>query len=72
MNEPVARTPAELQDLSRQAVRAVRNARQYEAEKKVEELDALLTVSREITATLDLDKVMQKIASDGPVSFSAK
>jgi RND family efflux transporter MFP subunit len=52
-----------LQDLSRQAVRAVRNARQYEAEKKVEELDALLTVSREITATLDLDKVMQKIVN---------
>lgn len=52
-----------LQDLSRQAARAVRNARQYEAEKKVEELDALLTVSREITATLDLDKVMQKIVN---------
>lgn len=52
-----------LQDLSRQAVRAIRNARQYEAEKKVEELDALLTVSREITSTLDLDKVMQKIVN---------
>jgi GAF domain-containing protein/biotin carboxyl carrier protein len=52
-----------LQDLVRQAARALRNARQYEAEKKVEELDALLTVSREITATLDLDKVMQKIVN---------
>ncbi len=52
-----------LVDLSRQAVRALRNARQYEAEKKVEELDALLAVSREITATLDLDKVMQKIVN---------
>jgi RND family efflux transporter MFP subunit len=52
-----------LQDLARQAVRALRNARQYEAEKKVEELDALLAVSREITATLDLDKVMQKIVN---------
>jgi RND family efflux transporter MFP subunit len=52
-----------LQDLTRQAVRALRNARQYEAEKKVEELDALLTVSREITATLDLDNVMQKIVN---------
>ncbi len=47
-----------LADLSRQAVRALRTARQHEAEKKVEELDALLAVSREITATLDLDKVM--------------
>jgi RND family efflux transporter MFP subunit len=52
-----------LQDLSRQAVRALRNARQYEAEKKVEELDALLAVSREITATLDLDKVMTIIVN---------
>ncbi len=59
-------TPADeelLADLVRQAVRALRNARLYEAEKKVEELDALLTVSREITATLDLDKVMQTIVN---------
>ncbi|HYT31929.1 MAG TPA: GAF domain-containing protein, partial [Thermoanaerobaculia bacterium] len=52
-----------LNDLSRQAVRALRNARQYEAEKKVEELDALLAVSREITSTLDLDKVMKTIVN---------
>jgi GAF domain-containing protein len=52
-----------LQDLARQAVRALRNARQHEAEKKVEELDALLAVSREITATLDLDRVMQTIVN---------
>ncbi|HYK42745.1 MAG TPA: GAF domain-containing protein [Thermoanaerobaculia bacterium] len=52
-----------IQDLARQAVRALHNARQYEAQKKVEELDALLTVSREITATLDLDKVMKKIVN---------
>ncbi len=52
-----------LQDLCRQAVRALRNARQYEAERKVEELDALLAVSREITSTLDLDKVMQTIVN---------
>ncbi len=52
-----------LQDLARQAVRALRNARQHEAEKKVEELDALLSVSREITSTLDLDKVMTTIVN---------
>jgi RND family efflux transporter MFP subunit len=52
-----------LQDVARQAVRALRTARQHEAEKKVEELDALLAVSREITATLDLDKVMQTIVN---------
>jgi RND family efflux transporter MFP subunit len=52
-----------LQDLSRQAVRALRTARQHEAEKKVQELDALLAVSREITSTLDLDKVMKTIVN---------
>jgi RND family efflux transporter MFP subunit len=52
-----------LQDLTRQAVRALRTARQHEAEKKVEELDALLAVSREITSTLDLDKVMKSIVN---------
>ncbi|MGE5347553.1 MAG: efflux RND transporter periplasmic adaptor subunit, partial [Acidithiobacillales bacterium] len=60
-----------LVDIERQAVRALRNARQYEAEKKVQELHALLTVSREITATLDLDKVMATIvnASAALISF---
>jgi len=52
-----------LQDLCRQAVRALRIAHQHEAEKKVEELDALLAVSREITSTLDLDKVMKSIVN---------
>ena len=52
-----------LVDIERQAVRALHNARQYEAEKKVEELDALLAVSREITSTLDLDKVMRTIVN---------
>ena len=52
-----------LHDIARQAVRALRVARQHEAEKKVEELDALLAVSREITSTLDLDKVMQTIVN---------
>ncbi len=52
-----------LNDLARQAVRALRTARQHEAEKKVEELDALLAVSREITSTLDLDKVMQTVVN---------
>jgi len=52
-----------LADLARQAVRALHNARLYEAEKKVQELHALLTVSREITATLDLDKVMATVVN---------
>jgi RND family efflux transporter MFP subunit len=52
-----------LADVARQAVAALRNARQYEAEKRVAELDALLAVSREITSTLDLDKVMRTIVN---------
>lgn len=52
-----------MNDLARQAARALHNARQYEAEKKVEELDALLAVSREITSTLDLDKVLKTIVN---------
>ncbi|HUM02219.1 MAG TPA: efflux RND transporter periplasmic adaptor subunit [Thermoanaerobaculia bacterium] len=52
-----------LADLAKQAVAALRNARQFEAEKKVAELDALLAVSREITSTLDLDKVMRAIVN---------
>lgn len=52
-----------LTDLGHQAVRALRNARRYAAEQRVEELDALLAVSREITATLDLDRVMNSIVN---------
>ncbi len=52
-----------LNDLVRQAVRALHNARLYEAERKVEELDALLAVSREITSTLDLDRVLKTIVN---------
>ena len=50
-------------DLGRQAVRALHNARLYEAERRVEELDALLAVSREITSTLDLDRVLKTIVN---------
>ena len=50
-------------DLAHAAVRALHNVRLWEAEKKVAELDALLAVSREITSTLDLDKVMRAIVN---------
>src|SRR5687767_4792601 len=52
-----------LTDVARQAVRALHNARLYEAEKKVEELDALLAVSQEITATLDLGRVLKTVVN---------
>ncbi len=44
-------------------MRALHHVRQYQAEKRVAELDALLAVSREITSTLDLDKVMRTIVN---------
>jgi RND family efflux transporter MFP subunit len=59
-----------LQDLGRQAVRAIRVVRQHEAERKVEELDSLLSVSREITSTLDLDKVMQAVVNGAAALIS--
>jgi RND family efflux transporter MFP subunit len=52
-----------LTDVTRQAVRALHNARLYEAEKKIEELDALLAVSQEITATLDLGRVLKTVVN---------
>ncbi len=52
-----------LTDLGHQAVRSLHNARRYGAERRVEELDALLAVSREITSTLDLDRVMKTVAN---------
>ncbi len=52
-----------LTDLGHQAVRALHNARRFGAERRAEELDALLAVSREITATLDLDRVMKTVAN---------
>jgi RND family efflux transporter MFP subunit len=60
-----------LADLAHAAVRALHNVRLWEAEKRIEQLDALLTVSREITATLDFDKVMATVvnASAAIISF---
>jgi RND family efflux transporter MFP subunit len=52
-----------LTDLGHQAVRALHNARRSGAERRAEELDSLLAVSREITSTLDLDRVMKTIAN---------
>ena len=52
-----------LTDLGHQAVRALHNARRFGAERRAEELDALLAVSREITSTLDLDRVMKTVAN---------
>jgi len=52
-----------LEDVAIQAATAIRNANLFQAEKKARELDALLEVSREITATLDLDRVLATVVN---------
>lgn len=45
-------------DVCKQAAVSLRNAQQHLYEKRVNELNALMEISKEITATLDLDKVL--------------
>jgi RND family efflux transporter MFP subunit len=52
-----------MEDLCGQAAAALRNANLFHAERKAEELGALLEVSREITSTLDLDRVLMTIVN---------
>ena len=52
-----------LEEVAAQAGNSIRNAQRHEAEKKVKELQALLSTSREITASLDLDRVLQIIVN---------
>jgi RND family efflux transporter MFP subunit len=52
-----------LNDLSHQAAVSVHNANLLLTERKAKELDALLNISREITSTLNLDKVLLTIVN---------
>lgn len=52
-----------LNDLSHQAAISIHNANLLLTERKAQELDALLTISREITSTLNLDKVLLTIVN---------
>ncbi len=45
-------------DVAKQATVALRNAQRLQAERRVNELNALMEISKEITATLDLDRVL--------------
>ncbi len=47
-----------LMDVAKQASTAIRNAQRLQAERRVKELNALMDISQEITATLDLDRVL--------------
>ncbi len=52
-----------LEEIGSQAARALRNANLLLAERKARELHALLEISREITSTLDLDRVLATIVN---------
>ncbi len=45
-------------DVAKQATVSLRNAQRLQAERRVNELNALMEISKEITATLDLDRVL--------------
>jgi RND family efflux transporter MFP subunit len=50
-----------LKSVGEQAAIALNNANLLEAERKVHELDALLAISKEITSTLNLDRVLTTV-----------
>jgi len=52
-----------LNSVGEQAGLAVNNAKLLEAERKVHELGALLTISKEITSTLDLDHILSSVVN---------
>jgi RND family efflux transporter MFP subunit len=52
-----------LVDMAIDAAIAVENARLYQTESKVKELQALLKISREIASTLDLDRILKTVVN---------
>ncbi len=53
-----------LNSIGEQAAIALNNAKLLQAERKVRELDALLTISKGITSTLNLDKVLATVVNE--------
>lgn len=52
-----------LNDLAKQAATAIHNANRLDAERKAKELDTLLEVSKQITSTLNLDRILVTIVN---------
>jgi len=52
-----------LEVLATSAAQALRNAQLHQAEKRARDLALLLEISQEITATLDLDRVLQSVVN---------
>ena len=59
-----------LEGLAATAAAALRNARLHAAETRAHDLALLLEISREITATLDLDRVLQTVVNVASRAFS--
>lgn len=59
-----------LSSISEQAAIAIHNAQLLDAERKVSVLDALLSISREITSTLDLDHVLRTVVHQASTIIS--
>lgn len=53
-----------LNDLAGQAATAIHNANLLDAERRAKELDALLEISRQLTSTLNLDRVLLTIVNE--------
>ncbi len=54
-----------LENLAISAAVAIKNARLFQSEQKIKELNTLLKISEELTATLDLDRVLLSIVNLG-------
>ncbi len=52
-----------LVEIAAQAANSIRNAQRHQAERKVKELQALLKTSREITSSLDLDRMLTVVVN---------
>src|SRR5262249_214836 len=59
-----------LNDLAKQAAISIHNANLLLAERKAKELDALLQISREITSTLNLDRVLLTLVNQSATIVS--
>ncbi len=54
-----------LENLSNSGAIAIKNARLYQSEQRIKELNTLLNISKELTSTLDLDRVMLSVVNLG-------
>lgn len=59
-----------LEGLAASAAAAIRNAQLHSVEKRARDLALLLEISREITATLDLDRVLQSVVNLASKAFT--